>query len=121
MASAKDEGMPTALADLAKDLKRLAIQHDAIIVGLSQINRTVDPEEASLENIYYSSALAFAASQVLMIRPVERKATATDPQEKKRQEFAPLVELALEKNRNGPVGTVKAHFLKRLMRFVAED
>jgi replicative DNA helicase len=121
MASAKDEGMPTALADLARDLKRLAIQHDAVIIGLSQINRTVDPEEASLENIYYSSALAFAASQVLMIRPVERKATATDPQEKKRQEFAPLVELALEKNRNGPVGTVKAHFLKRLMRFVAED
>jgi replicative DNA helicase len=121
MASAKDEGLPTALADLAKDLKRLAIQHDAVIIGLSQINRTVDPEEASLENIYYSSALAFAASQVLMIRPVERKATATDPQEKKRQEFAPLVELALEKNRNGPVGTAKAHFLKRLMRFVAAE
>jgi replicative DNA helicase len=121
MASAKDEGMPTALADLAKDLKRLAIQHDAVIVGLSQINRTVDPEEASLENLYYSSALAFAASQVLMIRPVERKATATDPQERKRQEFAPLVELALEKNRNGPVGTAKAHFLKRLMRFVAVE
>ena len=121
MASAKDEGLPTALADLARDLKRLAIQHDAVIVGLSQINRTVDPEEASLENIYYSSALAFAASQVLMIRPVERKATATDPQEKKRQEFAPLVELALEKNRNGQVGTAKAHFLKRLMRFVAVE
>jgi replicative DNA helicase len=31
------------------------------------------------------------------------------------------VELALEKNRNGPVGTVKAHFLKRLMRFVAAE
>jgi replicative DNA helicase len=121
MASAKDEGLPTALADLAKDLKRLAIQHDAVIVGLSQINRAVDPEEASLENIYYSSALAFAASQVLMIRPVERKATTTDPQERKRQEFAPLVELALEKNRNGLVGTVKAHFLKRLMRFVAVE
>jgi replicative DNA helicase len=123
MASAKDEGLPTALADLARDLKRLAIQHDAVIVGLSQINRAADPEEASLENLYYSSALAFAASQVLMIRPVEKKReeAAMDEDERKRQEFTPVVRLALEKNRNGPVRTVKAHFLKRLMRFVATE
>jgi replicative DNA helicase len=130
MASAKDEGLPTALADLAKDLKRLAIQHDAVIVGLSQINRTVDAHQASLENLYYSSALAFAASQVLMIRPAKktRESISEDEEEEeekqpqqKEQELAPIVHLALDKNRNGPVGRVKARFLKRLMRFVAED
>jgi replicative DNA helicase len=132
MASAKDEGMPTALADLAKDLKRLAIQHDAVIVGLSQINRAVDAHQASLENLYYSSALAFAASQVLMIRPAKktRESVSEDEEEEeeedkqskqKEQELAQIVHLALDKNRNGPVGKVKARFLKRLMRFVAED
>jgi replicative DNA helicase len=127
MASAKDEGMPTALADLAKDLKRLAIQHDAVIVGLSQISRTVGPEAATLEHLYYSSALAFAASQVLIIRPVKKKkaegASEEEEQggEEQQQEFAPIVRLALEKNRNGPVGRVKARFLKRLMRFVAAE
>jgi replicative DNA helicase len=131
MASAKDEGMPTALADLARDLKRLAIQHDAVIVGLSQINRAVDAHRASLENLYYSSALAFAASQVLMIRPAKTTQEAGEETEEeedeekqakqREQEFTPIVRLALEKNRNGPVGTVKARFLKRLMRFVAED
>jgi replicative DNA helicase len=131
MASAKDEGMPTALADLAKDLKRLAIQHDAVIVGLSQINRTVDASQASLENLYYSSALAFAASQVLMIRPAKktRESVSEDEEEEeeekqskqKEQELTPIVHLALDKNRNGPVGRVKARFLKRLMRFVAAE
>jgi replicative DNA helicase len=56
-----------------------------------------------------------------MIRPVERKTEALDQHERRRQEFAPIVELALDKNRNGPVGTVRAHFLKRLMRFVAVE
>jgi len=132
MASAKDEGMPTALADLAKDLKRLAIQHDAVIVGLSQINRAVDAHQASLENLYYSSALAFAASQVLMIRPAKRTRESVSEGEEeeeeeekqskqKEQELTPIVHLALDKNRNGPVGRVKARFLKRLMRFVAVE
>jgi replicative DNA helicase len=84
-----------------------------------------------LENLYYSSALAFAASQVLMIRPAKTTQEAGEETEEeedeekqakqREQEFTPIVRLALEKNRNGPVGTVKARFLKRLMRFVAED
>jgi replicative DNA helicase len=65
-----------------------------------------------------------------MIRPAKktRESIGEDEEEEeekqsqqKEQELAPIVHLALDKNRNGPVGRVKARFLKRLMRFVAED
>jgi replicative DNA helicase len=66
-----------------------------------------------------------------MIRPAKktRESISEDEEEEeeekqsqqKEQELAPIVHLALDKNRNGPVGRVKARFLKRLMRFVAED
>jgi replicative DNA helicase len=67
-----------------------------------------------------------------MIRPAKktRESVSEDEEEEeeedkqskqKEQELAQIVHLALDKNRNGPVGKVKARFLKRLMRFVAED
>lgn len=105
--AAKDEGMVEALAELSRELKRLALRYDSVIIGLSQINRTAEASEADLENIYYSSALGHAASQVLMIRP---KQVADNYR---------IVELALTKNRNGRVVAVKSVFCPAVMRFVA--
>lgn len=112
MASAKDEGMVEALSELSRELKRLALRYQCVIIGLSQINRTAQASEADLEQIYYSSALAHAASQVLMLRPSQK--VKTDPDSKFR-----VIELALVKNRNGPVTTVNSIFVPSLMRFVS--
>ena len=112
MASAKDEGMVEALSELARELKRIALRFNCLIIGLSQINRTAAPSEADLEQIYYSSALAHAASQVLMLRPYEFEL----------QQAAQLlrpIKLALVKNRNGPVVQIESVFIPRLMLFIA--
>lgn len=112
MASAKDEGMVEALSELSRELKRLALRFDCLIIGLSQINRTAAPSEADLEQIYYSSALAHAASQVLMLRPTDLVIASPALR---------IISLALVKNRNGPVLQVESLFIPRLMRFIATE
>lgn len=111
MASAKDEGMVEALTELSRELKRLALRYNCIIVGISQINRTAQASEADIEQIYYSSSLAHAASQILMIRPKKDPSPIPDVRD---------VELALVKNRNGPTWSTKAVFIPKVMRFVAD-
>jgi replicative DNA helicase len=113
MASAKDEGMVEALAELSRELKRLALRYRCVIVGLSQINRTANASEADIEQIYYSSALGHAASQVLMLRPQE-KGKDRSAIDNTRQ-----VECALVKNRNGPLAKVMTVFCPSVMRFVS--
>ena len=108
MASAKDEGLVEALAELSRELKRLALRYRCIIVGLSQINRTAQASEADIEQIYYSSALGHAASQVLMLRPKEKFSNSN----------LRFVECALVKNRNGPLAKVETIFCPSVMRFV---
>jgi len=108
MASAKEEGMVEALAELSRELKRLALRYRCIIVGLSQINRTAQASEADIEQIYYSSALGHAASQVLMLRPKEKLSNSN----------IRFVECALVKNRNGPLAKVETVFCPSVMRFV---
>jgi replicative DNA helicase len=107
MASAKDEGMVEALAELSRELKRLALRYRCVIVGLSQINRTAHASEADLEQIYYSSALGHAASQVLMLRPKETIGTSN----------LRYVECAIVKNRNGPLVKALTVFCPSVMRF----
>jgi replicative DNA helicase len=109
MASAKEEGMVEALAELSRELKRLALRYRCVIVGLSQINRTAHASEADLEQIYYSSALGHAASQVLMLRPKETIGTTT----------LRYVECAIVKNRNGPLVKALTVFCPAVMRFVS--
>jgi replicative DNA helicase len=113
MASAKDEGMVEALAELSRELKRLALRYRCVIVGLSQINRTAHASEADIEQIYYSSALGHAASQVLMLRPQE-KGKEKDKSEKNNTRE---IECALVKNRNGPLVKVMTVFCPSVMRF----
>jgi len=108
MASAKEEGMVEALAELSRELKRLALRYRCVIVGLSQINRTAQASEADIEQIYYSSALGHAASQVLMLRPKEKFSNSN----------LRFVECALVKNRNGPLAKVETIFCPSVMRFV---
>jgi len=108
MASAKEEGMVEALAELSRELKRLALRYQCVIVGLSQINRTAQASEADIEQIYYSSALGHAASQVLMLRPKEKLGNSN----------IRFVECALVKNRNGPLAKVETVFCPSVMRFV---
>jgi replicative DNA helicase len=105
MASAKDEGMVEALAELSRELKRLALRYRCVIVGLSQINRTAHASEADLEQIYYSSALGHAASQVLMLRPQEKD------KDKSEKDNTRDIECAIVKNRNGPIVKVHDRFL----------
>jgi replicative DNA helicase len=119
MASAKDDGMVEALSDLSRELKRLALRFGCIIVGLSQINRTSQASEADLEQIYYSSAIAHAASQVLMLRPMQTPPIQL-PAFQENSKIRPI-NLALTKNRNGPTVTVPALFIAPLMRFVELD
>jgi len=107
MASAKEEGMVEALAELSRELKQLALRYRCIIVGLSQINRTAQASEADIEQIYYSSALGHAASQVLMLRPKEKLGNSS----------IRFVECALVKNRNGPLAKVETVFCPSVMRF----
>jgi len=114
MASARDEGMVEALSELSKQLKRLALKFGCIIVGLSQINRTAQASEADLEQIYYSSAIAHTASQVLMLRP---KRSVEVAHSNFRSITIREIELALVKNRNGPTVAVPSLFIPTLMRF----
>jgi replicative DNA helicase len=111
MASAKDEGMVEALAELSRELKRLALRYRCVIVGLSQINRTAHASEADLEQIYYSSALGHAASQVLMLRPQEKD------KDKSEKDNTRDIECAIVKNRNGPLVKVMTVFCPSVMRF----
>jgi replicative DNA helicase len=115
MASAKEEGMVEALAELSRELKRLALRYRCVIVGLSQINRTAHASEADLEQIYYSSALGHAASQVLMLRPQEKEKDKDKSEKNNTRE----IECALVKNRNGPLAKVTTVFCPSVMRFVS--
>jgi len=114
MASAQDTGMVEALSELSRELKRLALRYQCIIVGLSQINRTAQASEADIEQIYYSSAIAHTASQVLMLRP---KKTVEIVQSNMRTITVREIELALVKNRNGPTISITSLFIPMLMRF----
>jgi replicative DNA helicase len=120
MASAKDDGMVEALSDLSRELKRLALRFGCIIVGLSQINRTAQASEADLEQIYYSSAIAHTASQVVMLRPMQMPPIQLPAFQEENSKIRPI-NLALTKNRNGPTVTVPALFIAPLMRFVELD
>jgi replicative DNA helicase len=103
--------MVEALAELSRELKRLALRYRCVIVGLSQINRTAHASEADLEQIYYSSALGHAASQVLMLRPQEKD------KDKSEKDNTRDIECALVKNRNGPLVKVLTVFCPSVMRF----
>jgi replicative DNA helicase len=80
---------------------------------LSQINRTAHASEADLEQIYYSSALGHAASQVLMLRPQEKE----KDKDKSEKNNTRDIECAIVKNRNGPLVKVMTVFCPSVMRF----
>jgi replicative DNA helicase len=105
------------IAECTQALANIAKRLDTAVIGLCQLNRAVEGREnkrATLSDLRDSGAIEEDASLVLMLyRPayyIEKERYDDEQQEAKRLETLALIanklEVAVEKNRNGPPGRV---------------
>ena len=111
--SAKTYGVrEQEVADVARNLKALAIELEVPVIVAAQINRSHEqgtdsrPQMASLSE---SVELEQPADMVGFLY--------SDDYYDKRQENEGQTELIIRKNRNGPIGTVYLQFEKNIMTF----
>ena len=104
------------IAECSRTLKEMARELDVVVILLSQLNRQVearDNKRAQLSDLRESGSIEQDADVVLFLYRDEyyRPDTTTTPGE---------VEIKVAKHRNGPTGTVTAHFRPSVLEFRAE-
>jgi len=115
--SKRIESRQQEVSEISRGLKALARDLNVPVIALSQLNRRVEERgrggdgKPMLSDLRESGSLEQDADMVAFIhRPGSDK-----PGDLKTNDN--LVELRLEKNRNGPVGKVDLYFRKELSRF----
>jgi replicative DNA helicase len=110
------------IGNISRGLKALARELEIPVVTAAQLNRGVEQRSSRekrpmLSDLRESGSIEQDADQVLLIHKREDEESLVNINT---DEVWP-VDLLVEKNRNGPTGTVKFHFHKRSTKFLPAE
>lgn len=110
------------IGNISRGLKALARELEIPVITAAQLNRGVEQRSSRekrpmLSDLRESGSIEQDADQVLLIHRKEDEETLATINH---EELA-AVDLIIAKNRNGPMGDIPFHFVKRSTRFVPAD
>jgi replicative DNA helicase len=106
------------VAHISRSLKGIAKELDLPVMALVQMNRAVESrggeKRPQLSDLRDSGRIEQDADIVSFIYRAERYGITTDAEGRSTEGIA---EVMVEKQRNGPIGTVRLAFVKKFARF----
>ncbi len=118
--SGRVESRQQEVSYISRSLKALAKELDIPVMALSQLSRAVESrtdQKPRLADLRESGAIEQDSDLVLFIYRPEMTAGFSDKEEQEDRDTSKLAKLLLEKNRNGPTGTVELVFVKEFTQF----
>ncbi len=115
---AKMENRQQEISEITRSLKELAKELNVPVIALSQLSRQVEQREGNrpqLSDLRESGAIEQDADVVVFLYRPEVYYRGDD--EEKLLEMEGKAEIIIAKQRNGPIGVVKATFIKNYARF----
>lgn len=115
------------VATMTRDLKLMALEFKIPIILLSQLNRNAEGNRPSMADLRESGAIEQDSDNIIFIHePNPKEVTklikdgiySTDFFDKLEDEGKKLSQLIIEKQRNGPVGTIDVIKAPKTMRFI---
>jgi replicative DNA helicase len=97
------------VARISRIFKLMSLEFDIPVIVLSQLKRTADTRAPKLSDLRESGAIEQDADNVIFIHRPEDGVTND------------LVHLMVEKQRNGPIGTIEMLYIPKMMKFFDID
>ena len=124
LARGSKRGVPREqeISEISRGLKAMAKELHVPVVALSQLNRSVDSRpdhRPMLSDLRESGAIEQDADVVMFVFREERYFNENTPDEDRRR-LDGVAEVIIAKQRNGPCGTARLHFVKHLTKFLDE-
>ena len=117
MEGTSNESRQQEISAISRGLKGIARELKVPVIAISQLSRKVEDRESKrprLADLRESGAIEQDADLVLMLHRPEYYLEGGSEQKEKVKNDATVL---LLKNRNGPTGDVRLHFIKHLLRF----
>lgn len=118
-------GRVLEIGAISRALKLLALELNVAVVLLSQLNRDVtkrgDNFRPRMNDLRDSGAIEQDADNIILLHREDYYHKGDDQWKCEHVDLVDVAELIIEKQRNGPPGTVKLHWHGERMRFVNWD
>ena len=116
--SRQNENRQQEISDITRNLKIMAKELNVPVIALSQLSRAVETNKRrpQLSDLRESGAIEQDADIVIFIHSPEKTATKKELEEGKVQQN--VMEIMIEKHRNGPTGLVKLYFKQECTKFL---